>query len=162
VEELDTYRADLLAALEEVLGQLSAAVARLPALAWQQSIGPGLGTPQWILFHLYALEAQVFSTQLPRMLKEDQPLMPAFDEEAWMAGNYNADIPAAAVLAHLGELRRQELDWLRKLSPSGWSRLSRHPWWGVHTLQWWVELQLDYSVQTLKQLAPRRLRHLSS
>jgi hypothetical protein len=155
MEELLAYRVDLLAALEAVASQLSQAVARLPDKSWHQSIGPGSATPHFLLFLMHELEAQVFSPNLLRMINEDRPTLPAFDQEAWMAGHYAMDKPVANLLDEFGKLRHHELDWLRKLPPQGWSRLARHPWWGMRTLQWWVELQLDYSNQPLRALATK-------
>ncbi len=152
MEELKAYRADLLQALGDVVEGLSETVARLPALAWHQSIGPGESTLHYILFRLREVEAQVYTRQLPRFLAEDNPTLPIFDDQAWMAVHYRPDEPATSIMTKLRRLRRSELEWLRGLPPWGWSRMARHPWWGVHTLQWWVELQLDETVQQLKRL----------
>lgn len=110
-------------------------------------------TPHYILYNLYALEAQFFTIQLPRIRSEDGPELPIFDDEAWMAAHYAPEEPAINIIEETTKLRQQELAWLRNLSPQEWSRTARHPWWGMHTLQWWVELQLEYSLQVIKQLA---------
>ncbi len=108
----------------------------------------------YILFHLRELEAQVYTPQLPRFLAEDNPTLPVFDDQAWMAIHYLPDEPATSITTDLCRLRSSELEWLRGVPPTGWSRLARHPWWGVHTLQWWVEMQLDESIQHRKRLPP--------
>ncbi|HSB67531.1 MAG TPA: DinB family protein [Anaerolineales bacterium] len=153
MEELKAYRVDLLAALEGVIDVLAKTVADLPASKWIQPIHPVGHTPHYILFHLRALELQVFAIELPRFLVEDTPTLPAFDDESWMAQHYSAEEPPSTILEQLKQVRHQELTWLRNLSPAGWSHLGRHPWWGLHSLQWWVELQVDYSYQHLKQLS---------
>ena len=152
MEEIIAYREDLLKALGDVVEGLSETVARLPALAWHQSIRPGESALHFILFHLRELEAQVYTRQLPRFLAEDNPTLPVFDDQAWMAIHYRPDEPAASIMTGLCRLRSSELEWLRRLPPTGWSRMARHPWWGVHTLQWWVELQLEDSFNHLKRL----------
>jgi hypothetical protein len=153
MEELVAYRVDLLAALDKVVGELGKTVAELPANKWNQPINTGGHTPHYILFHLRELEAQVFTVQLPRILAEDTPILPVFDDEGWMAKHYRPKEPASSNFEQLSGLRQQELAWLRVLQPTGWSRLARHPWWGLHALQWWVELQAEYSYQHLQQLS---------
>ena len=156
MEELNAYRADLLAALEGAVHELARIVAELPVRKWHQPINHSGHSPHYILFHLRALELHVFNPQLPCILLEDTPDLPAFEDESWMAKHYCQDEPAAAILEELRQLRMHELEWLRSLSPAGWSRLARHPWWGLHTLQWWVELQADYSNAHLRELSAIR------
>ncbi len=153
-EEIIAYREDLLSALEDVIGGLSGAIARLPDTAWHEPSIPGESTPHYVLFRLRALEDQVYARQLPRFLSEDMPRIPIFDDQAWMASHYRPDVPVTSIMAELLSLRSSELEWLHRLPPPGWSRLARHPWWGVHSLQWWVELQLEESFQHRKLLAP--------
>jgi hypothetical protein len=153
MEELYAYRADLIAALDAVVDQLAKIMAILPTRQWNLSINPVGHTPHYILFHLHVLEAQFFAAQLPRILAEETPTLPVFEDERWMADTYRLAEPPSAILGEFGELRHRELAWLRNLPPAGWSRLARHPWWGLHAMQWWVELQADYSDQHVKQLS---------
>jgi hypothetical protein len=156
MEELDTYRDELLFALAGVVDQLSEIVSVLPYNAWQLPFGHEMRTPHYILAHLRELEAQVFSIQLRRFLEEDTPLLLRFDDAAWMACHYKLEEPVQVILADFANLRRQELNWLRGLPAAGWSRSARHPWWGMRTLQWFVELQLEYSHQHLRRLTAFR------
>jgi hypothetical protein len=153
MEELVAYRADLLAALGETIEELGKMVAKVPVRKSNQAIHPGEHTPHYILFRLCALESQVFAAQLPRILAEDTPILPVFNEEDWMATHYRLEASASSILAQLTKLRHQELAWLGDLPPAGWSHLARHPWWGLHALQWWVELQVECSHQSLRQLS---------
>lgn len=152
MEELLAYRIELLSALEQVINELSEKVTHLPPTSWHQPVGPESLSPHYIVFHLRALETQVFALQLPRFMAENTLTTPSFDDEDWMAIHYNPDEPVAEIMAEMTKLRQHELSWLRELSSADWSRSARHPWWGEHTLQWWVELQLDYSYQHLNQL----------
>lgn len=154
MDELVAYREDLLSALEGVVNELSKTVAGIPSSAWHLSIDLASHAPHYILAHLRELEAQVFASQLRRILDEDTLLLPIFDDEAWMASHYRSEEPALIIMEDFVNLRKQEINWLRKIPPAGWSRTARHPWWGVHTLQWWVELQLDYSYNHLRELSP--------
>ena len=149
MEELVVYRDELLSALQGVVEKLSETAASISDKAWYLPPGQDGNTPHYTLAHLCALESQLFNHQLQRILSEDAPLLSIFDDVAWMASHYDPQEPAQRILADLNELRDQELVLLRGLPSAGWSRSARHPWWGIRTLQWWVELQLDYSYQHL-------------
>jgi hypothetical protein len=152
MEELDEYRQDLISALEAAIDGLSSRVAGASAQAWHVPIDPNWRTPHYVLSRLQALETQLFATQLPRILNEDTPDLPLFDVDGWLAGNYDPETPAQTILEELAAQRQREVEWLRGLPLESWSRAARHPWWGLRTFQWWVELQLDYSRQHLSEL----------
>jgi hypothetical protein len=152
MEELMAYRENLLSALESVVSRLSKTVANLTDANQEHAELSESNTPHYILFRLREVEIHVFSQQLPRFLAEICPILPVFDEQSWMADHYHPDEPITAIMEKVAKLRHDELAWLNGLPVSSWSRLARHPWWGMHTLQWWVELQLDYSFQHLKLL----------
>ncbi len=153
MEELAAYRAELLSALEGVLADLSQVVAQIPSGRWHLQGVEDTRTPHYILFRLCELETQVFASQLTRLITEEHPDLAVFDDDAWMADHYCTDEPPTAILEEVVRLRRRELDWLKRLSPADWSRSARHLWWGEHTLQWWIELQLETSQRHLKLLA---------
>ena len=154
MEEIEAYREDLLSALKEVGSELSKIVAGKPSSAWHLLFGQDSQTLHYTLAHLRALEAQLFAIQLRRITDEETPLVPVFDDDAWMTNHYRSEEPALIIMEDFVNLRKQELNWLHNLQSAAWSRTARHPWWGVHTLQWWVELQLDYSNQHLEELSP--------
>jgi hypothetical protein len=153
VDELLAYRQGLLSGLEGVIPELSRIAAAMPANTWQLLSEQGAHTPHYTLTHLRELEAQVFNTQLRRIVDQSVPILFAFDDIAWMASYYDSKKPAQIILEEFTFLRQQVIQWLQILPQASWSLSARHPWWGVHTLQWWVELQLDYSHQHLSALA---------
>jgi hypothetical protein len=152
MEELDAYRHGLLSALESVIPELSRIAASIPADAWRIPKKPGAHTPHYTLAHMYELEAQVFSPLLRSIVDNDARLLPSFDDSSWMSSHYEPGKPAQMILEEYTHLLGQEVRWLRSLSPKSWSRTARHPWWGVHTLQWWVEQQLESSRQHLSEI----------
>jgi hypothetical protein len=154
MEEIDTYRKELLSVLGGVVDKLFKIVAGIPSSAWYLPFGQTSHTPHYTLAHLRVLEVQVFAIQLRRILDEETPLLSVFDDDAWMAKHYRSEEPTSHIMEDFVNLRKEELNWLRELHPEAWSRTARHPWWGVHTLQWWVELQMDYSDQHLRELSP--------
>lgn len=153
MKELNAYRAELLSALETVVEEMAGKMDAMPASKLHQPLHGDSRSPHFLIFHLRELEAKVFIPNETRILVEDTPSLPAFDDQAWMGLHYAKQEPVRSIMDELASLRHQELTWLHKLSPANWSRLARHPWWGVHTLQWWVELQLEYSTQLLRQLS---------
>jgi hypothetical protein len=152
MEELDTYRLGLLLALEGVIPDLSKIMGETPPNGWQHPYKQGEHTSHYTLTHLCVLEVQAFNPILHRIVKEDDPLLPLFDDPSWMANHYKPEKPAQVIFEEFAILRKQEVIWLSSLPPECWRYTARHPWWGVHTLQWWVELQLDYSHQHLADL----------
>jgi hypothetical protein len=153
MEELDAYRQGLLSALEGVVNELSETIAGIPSSKWHWPFGLDSHTPHYTLAHLCVLETQVFMIQLHRILDEETPLLPVFDVEVWMESHYKPEESVLNIMQAFSTMRKQELNWLLDLPPASWSRVARHPSWGVHTLQWWVELQLDYSYQHLRELS---------
>ena len=153
MDELVAYRQGLLSALVGVVTELSKTVTVMPTNAWHLAYEPGVHTPHYTLAHLRELETQVFSSLLRRIMDEDTPLLPLFDDKVWMVSHYQSEKPAQELLEEFTNLRKKEVNWLKSLPSEGWCRTARHPWWGVHTVQWWVELQLDFSNQHLEELA---------
>ena len=153
MEEIAYYRQDLLAALDEVKIELTRVVMAIPANALYVPFGSQARTPHYTLAHLRNLEKQEYIPNLKHILAEDNPLLPVFDDETWTLGHYRPDEAGGEILEELTRLREQEVAWLGDLPTASWSRIARHPWWGVRTFQWWVELQLDQSRQHVEQLS---------
>jgi len=153
MEEIIVYRQDLLSALTQVLNELSQTVTAIPTTVWHIPFGQDSHTPHFILARLRELEEQMFTSTLHRIEVEDLPQLVLFDDKAWMAEHYQADKSAQIILAEYSALHTKEVTWLGGLPAASWSRIGRHPWWGVHTFQWWVELQLDYSRQHIERLS---------
>jgi hypothetical protein len=153
MDELITYRQELFLALEKIIPELARIVNGTPFNEWHRKTVSDLHTPFYTLVHLWVLEAKEFALNLRHIYEEDTPLLTFFDDEAWMIDHYRPKERPRDIVQDFAHLRRQELDWLGELPAAGWSRTARHPCWGVHTLQWWVELQLEYSRQHLSQLS---------
>jgi len=153
MDELLAYRQGLISGLEGVITELSRIVAVMSANTWQLSSKQGTHTPHYTLAHLCELEAQVFNPLLRSIADQGVPLLPVFNDITWMSSHYEAEKPAQGILEEFTHLRRQEIQWLQALPRASWSLSARHSWLGVHTLQWWVELQLDLSHQHCSALA---------
>ena len=153
MEELEAYRRELLSTLEGVIPVLSKTIAAIPPNVWLPPYEHAAHAPHYTLSHLCVLEIHVFYPLLQGIVSKKAHLLPLFDDNAWMANHYDPDTPVPVILEEFTGQRLQEVSWLSSLSSENWSATARHPWWGEHTLQWWVELQLEYSHQHLIQLA---------
>ena len=153
MDELIVYRQGLLFALEEVVSKLTEIVRITSPKDWHRTTGSNKHTPHAILVHLWLLEAKQFALYIRRIYDQDMPLLPSFDDASWMRSYYKPKEKPGVILREFAELRQMEINWLRQLPPEAWSRMGRHPKWGEHTLQWWVELQLEYSHQHLDELS---------
>ena len=152
MDELIAYRQDLLSALERDIEHLARCEASSSYDSWYKRAGATPHTPHYTLFHLRTLEAQEFAVQISRILNEDMPELALFDDHTWLADYYTVGETPQAIVQDFSILRRLEIEMLNQLSAPAWSRSARHPWWGVHTLQWWVELQHDVSRQQIQEL----------
>ena len=153
MDELAAYRQELLLAMEKVIPELYRLVDRMPSKDWHRKFGDDLHTPFYTLVHLWLVEAREYAINIRRIYTEDTPLLAAFDDQAWMDAHPRPKERPRNIVQDFATLRRQELDWLRQLPSAGWSREGRHPHWGVRTLQWWVEQQLDCSLQHISRLS---------
>ena len=152
MEEILAYRQELLAELEADVTRLAKIAARVSSQDWFHLSGDDQPTPHYILVSLWAEDAHEFTPQVRRILDENMPLLSVFNIDSWMAENYASDEPAGVIIENLASLRTWEVSLLCGLDFTAWSRLSRHPRWGVHTLQWWVEAQRDTSHQYFTRL----------
>jgi hypothetical protein len=152
MEELLAYRKKLLLRLQDNVAELRQLAAARPPEAWQVAL-PGDGrTPHQVVAHLRSIEAQAMSLRLRRILDEDEPFLDLFHDDAWQAEHYQAAEPLANIIEEYARLRAAELSWLQDLPSAGWNRTGRHPWYGVRTLQWWVERCWEYAEEHLDLL----------
>jgi hypothetical protein len=152
MEELLDYRKNLLENMDGVVTELRQAAASISAANWHTPPAPDQPTPHQVLAHLRALEAHAIALRLRRILDESEPYLPLFDDDGWMAANYDPSEAVTSILDDYASLRQQELAWLHELPPAAWNRTARHPWWGVRALQWWAEQALLTARQHLEQL----------
>jgi hypothetical protein len=152
MEELIAYRNELLSALGRDVEELATLVSTLAADDGYRLSASSTSGAHYTLFHLWALETQDFALQLRRILEEEVPRLDSFDDAAWMASHYTLEEPIQAIIQDMVKMLSAEIEMLEGLPALSWSRFARHPRWGVHTLQWWVELQHEVTSQYLQEL----------
>jgi hypothetical protein len=152
MEELYEYRQRLLERMEGVIEDLRKAASSASSKEWRTAPPEDQPTPHWILAHLRNIEVQALAPRIKKILNEDDPHLILFDDDHWMEINYDPDEPVEAMIDEYERIRNEEMSWLEEMDISGWSRTGRHPWFGVRTLQWWVEKTLAYAEEHLEDI----------
>jgi hypothetical protein len=154
MEELYQYRSRLLQRLEEIIAEMRTAATSLEAEDWGKPLAGSGMTPHRLLAQMRDNEERVFHERTRRVLSENTPFLPLISEEAHPDA-YDPNEPPQKITTSIARLREQQLEWLRPLQPTEWNRSGRHPWFGLRTLQWWVEKGLLLTEERLKLLADR-------
>lgn len=152
MDELLEYRRQLLAHWQQVVDDLRQTLQAIPPARRHQPLEDGGWTPHQIMAHLRDVEAHALLPRLERILAEETPYLPNFNEQDWMQRHYQPQEPLEAILNAYADLRARQLALLRNAPGEAWSRTGRHPWWGKRTLQWWVERSLAHAREHLEQL----------
>ncbi|NJO02334.1 MAG: DinB family protein [Bacteroidia bacterium] len=85
---------------------------------------------------------EIFRDRIKKILQEDKPLLTRYqaEEDPLFARWLDRDVTE---IRHLLVLNRQEIyDFIRGISPDGFSRLGTHPKFGPLTLTQWIEFFL--------------------
>lgn len=143
---------------EDIVGALTAFPSELTRLVNDQShdalMAPGSdGAPGVveILPNLHDWE-QIFGERVRAILTEDNPSLPAFDDELWaIERDYRGQDPAKVLKAFL-TLRAGLLDRLDGLDAAAWSRTGDHETYGEVTLAWVIEQIVESDANHLAQV----------
>jgi proteasome lid subunit RPN8/RPN11 len=103
------------------------------------------------LCHLRDWE-EVFLHRIETMLEQDNPALPALDDDLWaIERDYRGQEPKQA-LSELRKLRVRLLELLEGLPEDAWGRTGIHGMHGVVTIQWLVERLHDHGAEHLAQI----------
>ena len=86
------------------------------------------------------------------MLTEDDPLLPSFDQEAFVREGRYQEVEVAAVLGEMTRLRLEVVDILSGLAPDGWERTGRHETRGRITIRQAMEFVIQHDEGHLDQV----------
>ncbi len=147
-KELLSYRSQLIGRLESTAKVFSEA-----CLAVSDPYAP-IETDGWnthqLAAHARDVQIHVYGARVRRTVKEDKPVFPNFDGDAWNAEHYRADEPIVKICEEFLSDVREITSWLEGLPLSAWSRPSRHEVYGEFTMQTWVERMLAHIVEHLE------------
>lgn len=115
---------------------------------------PGGWTPFQVAAHLMDTEV-VYSMRFRKLLAEDNPVLPAFDQERWAAAlQYGRSL--ADILHTYELLRKQNLGLLQAAPEGALDRTGRHPEYGTLSLRDHLLHIADHDAKHAAQI--RRIR----
>ncbi len=151
------YRLDRDLTTEQLLAELAATPDRLRDVVEQctgELAQPGAAdawSPIEVIRHVRDI-VQVYGMRFKWMMLQDDPLLPDYDENRWVAGSPDGAADIEDVLTEIYAYRGETLRLLRSLGPEGWLRRGRHEVLGVVQLESYVRHQLAHEQQHLEQL----------
>jgi hypothetical protein len=115
----------------------------------REPVGGGW-TPRSVLHHVADTEV-MNGGRLYRLLAEDAPFLPAFDQEAY-ASRLRYERLAATSLAVISALVDSNVDLLERLDDEDWRREGRHEELGSYSVERWLVMRYDHCRQHADQL----------
>ena len=143
-------RDELIAALAAMPDAFRAAVGGATADMLEQRDGDGWSAID-VLKHVRDV-VQVYGLRFKWMILDDDPFLPDYDEDRWVADSPDRAADVEEMLREIEAYRAETVRLLRALDPAGWSRTGRHEMRGRLTLEPYVRHQLAHEEQHLEQL----------
>jgi hypothetical protein len=117
-------------------------------------MAPGRWTPLQILRHLAACDREALLPRIEKILAEDDPLLPDWDQDGWM--KQHGDVRGASPVQLIDEwarLREKVALTLFDLTPEQWVRTGRHEVRGSLTLYELCLSNADHDDEFSRQIA---------
>lgn len=156
--KFELYRPDRDYSREELLEQLATMPRRLrellsgrdaPALQRRAVIGDW--SPIEVCRHLRDI-TQVYGMRFKWMILQDDPFLPNYDEDRWVAESPDGPGEIESMLREIEAYRGETLRLLRSMPSGGWSRTGRHEVLGTVELEEYARHQAAHEEQHLAQL----------
>lgn len=112
---------------------------------------PGKWSVIEVVQHLADTEL-VLGFRYRKVLAEDSPRIPAFDQDAWAAGLRYRDARLSDALAQFHALREANLALLHAVRPDQWERYGLHEERGKETLAHMIRLEAAHDLYHLGQI----------
>ncbi len=116
-------------------------------------------SPREVVHHLADSE-MTSAIRLRRLLVEDMPELPGYDEALFARTLHYADRPMEAALDALSAARRTTLEILERMSESDWHRAGTHTESGPYSAEDWLNIYAAHAHDHAAQI--RRARGLAS
>ena len=117
--------------------------------------GPGDWTPREVVHHLPDSE-MTSAIRLRRLLVEDHPVLPGYDEEAFARLLHYRERPIEAALDALDATRRVTAELLERMSEDDWAREGTHTESGRYTCETWLEIYAAHAHDHAEQIRRSR------
>jgi hypothetical protein len=145
-------------AMLDVIGTLEATPGALANIVLEASeadldrAAAGEWSARTVLAHVRDYEHLVMRMRVARMVAEDAPVFPDFDETRWEAARNRGRDRKEQLLADLALQRRASLDLLRSLGPGDWHRTGTHEAGKRWTVESWVSHWAEHDRLHIEQL----------
>ncbi len=158
MQPFELYRLERDLSTDQVVDELAQTPARMRGLvagcdaaALERRLTPEAWSPLEVCRHMRDV-VQVYGMRFKWMILEDDPFLPNYDEDRWVATSPDGPAHLDSILAELEAYRGETTRLLRSLTPEGWSRSGRHEVLGAVVLKAYVQHQLAHELQHLVQL----------
>lgn len=158
MEELYEYRQSLVDSYAQFPEALRQAVNALAPDVWHTPFDPEQRTAHQVVAHLRAMERQVYLPIIRQIIAQQEADLTQLDHCSPLEISYRQQEALQEIVDEFAHIRAEELELLGSgsdpqlsLSPR-WILSARHPFFGVRTLQWWVEQSLAHAERHLVQL----------
>ena len=149
--ERDLTRAELVDALADTPQRLRALVAGRDADALERRPAPDAWSAFEVCKHLRDA-VQVYGMRFKWMVLQDDPFLPNYEEDRWVADSPDGAAGVAQLIDELAAYRAETVRLLRALPPDGWLRSGRHELNGAVQLEMYVRHQIAHEELHLAQL----------
>lgn len=143
---------DPMPVLESAPDAVAAAVAGVSAADLGRPEAPGKWSLRRIVRHLADSEI-VFAYRLRKVVAEDRPALPGYDQDLWADRLHYDDEDVALALEELRVNRRTNLRFLRALGPAERRRAGVHTERGDESVEHLIPLYAGHDILHLNQIA---------
>jgi hypothetical protein len=150
--EGDVSRGQMLDALAAMPEQLRALVAGCAREALVRRADDGGWSALEVCRHMRDI-AQVYGARFKWMILDDEPFLPNYDEDRWVADAPEGPDEIEGLLDEIAAYRDGTMRLLRRLDDAGWRRTGRHEVLGTVELEPYVRHEYVHEQQHLDQIA---------
>lgn len=136
--------------------QLIHEVGLMPPEAYLWRVSETEWSVQECAAHIRNIERQVFLVRISKVVKEDNPFLPNFDEFAYHRDHWRADEPLDTILPDFLAARAELVSLLES---ADWSRTGTHEERGPLSLEWLASYAVNHTWEHLSQLMRVRLNY---
>lgn len=157
VSTFELYKPDRELSREELIAELAAMPQRLRSLVAGHDASalarrPGDGWSALdVCKHIRDI-TQVYGMRFKWMILDDDPFLPNYDEDRWVAGSPDSAAQLDDILREIEAYRGETVRLLRSLGDEGWRRTGRHEVLGSVVLEPYVQHQYAHEEQHLAQV----------
>jgi hypothetical protein len=106
--------------------------------------------------------AEIDHDRLSRMITQERPYLPGYDQEALVRERNYQEADLQAVLGELASFRRQTVQVLTELVDASWSRTGRHLERGIFSIRQHVERLVRHEAMHLEHIRTLRQQATAS